>query len=51
MKLNRRDEDKIKDSPTTLIYDGIKIQGDIKGNHNIVLNGDVMIKGIGLPAS
>ncbi len=38
-KLNRRMLDKAQKADTTAIYDGISVVGNIKGAHNLYLNG------------
>ncbi len=38
-KLNRRMLDKAQKTDTTAIYDGISVVGNIKGAHNLYLNG------------
>lgn len=39
MKLNRRMLEKVKKTGTTAIFDGISVTGNIKGSHNLFLNG------------
>lgn len=38
-KLNRRMLDKAQKTDTTAIYDGISVVGNVKGAHNLYLNG------------
>lgn len=40
MKLNRRMLEKTQKTDTTAIFDGISVVGDVKGSHNIFLNGE-----------
>ncbi len=40
MKLNRRILDKTQKTDTTAIFEGISVVGDIKGSHNLYLNGE-----------
>jgi len=40
MKLNRRMLEKAQKTDTTAIFDGISVAGDVKGSHNIFLNGE-----------
>ena len=39
MKLNRRMLEKVQKTGTTAIFDGISVTGNIKGSHNLYLNG------------
>lgn len=38
-KLNRRMLDKVQKTETTAIFDGISVVGNVKGSHNLYLNG------------
>lgn len=40
MKINRRMLDKVQKMDTTAIFKGISVVGDIKGSHNLYLNGE-----------
>ena len=40
MKLNRRILEKVKNMETTAVFKGISVSGDIKGSHNLYLNGE-----------
>lgn len=40
MKLNRRMLDKAQKMDTTAIFKGISVVGDVKGSHNLYLNGE-----------
>ncbi|MDZ7261260.1 MAG: polymer-forming cytoskeletal protein [candidate division KSB1 bacterium] len=40
MKLNRRILDKARKENTTVIFEGIRVVGDVKGSHNLFLNGE-----------
>ena len=39
MKLNQRLLEKVQKTGTTAIFDGISVTGNIKGSHNLFLNG------------
>ena len=39
MKLNRRMLEKAQKTGTTAIFDGISVTGNVKGSHNLFLNG------------
>ena len=40
MKINRRMLEKAQKMETTAIFDGISVKGNIKGGHNLFLNGE-----------
>ena len=40
MKLNLRSLEKIQKADTTAIFEGISVKGNIKGSHNLFLNGE-----------
>jgi len=40
VKLNQRALDKAEKRETTAIFKGISVVGDVKGSHNIYLNGE-----------
>ena len=40
MKLNRRMLEKVQKMETTAIFEGISVKGNIKGSHNLFLNGE-----------
>ncbi len=40
MKLNQRMLEKVQKMGTTAIFDGISVTGNIKGSHNLFLNGE-----------
>ena len=40
MKLNQRMLDKAQKMETTAIFKGIRVVGDVKGSHNLYLNGE-----------
>lgn len=41
MKLNRRMLEKIQKMETTAIFEGITVKGNVKGSHNLFLNGEL----------
>lgn len=41
MKLNRRMLEKAQKMETTAIFDGISVKGNVKGAHNLFLNGEL----------
>lgn len=40
MKLNRRMLEKAQKMECTAIFEGIRVKGDVKGSHNLFLNGE-----------
>ncbi len=40
MKLNLRSLEKVQKADTTAIFEGISVKGNIKGSHNLFLNGE-----------
>jgi len=40
MKINRHMLEKVQKMETTAIFEGISVTGDIKGSHNLFLNGE-----------
>lgn len=41
MEINRRQLNKARKFNTTIVFEGIHLVGDVKGSHNLYLNGDL----------